>query len=623
MNLSLPARVEKCIFKAFTEKRLQDKRCLLLVSGGVDSMVLLFVMHRLYTRGAIASFEVLHFNYALRSEAKLDTDLVVATCKKFDLSLHVRHSSLPIRKASSNKTINVQAAARNLRYDEGRTLLATRDLAVIITAYHGDDNIETLLWKMGTVKSLHALTKPNELADKIFRPCLSLWKADLLAYAQHEKIPYRNDNTNRNTAYLRNALRHKVIPPFTEVLPKVKSALSVFQDRLRDAHNLEEKLLYSTRTLICVDKTILLGAGFWNRTPFMALNNNDNNNNNKSNIMLTRAERLSILHGALMKSYPERRFSKGEILEIFKKLGTGTARKQLFSSPTLGAVYYSRNIIAPLNKERPKYVKNVLLRKDSQHVNLTQNASVEAYSPNTEDHADNQPTTYDLVGNGSGIVFNGGQLAIISENINNKHHEKTHAIKTNTTEADITETHATKDSISVAKLDLHTVPMIRLKRIMGTEPFTWRGMKKAVGQILRDLKLPYQCQKDSWMITLTMRYSAYYHRDEIASSLDKSHHKAGIQRLKPPQELNMGIFSPYALYLHHHDLLSINEMTSPLLCYDDHWLAWRQKWKENDGKQSDSKQNNVIGEQYAFSVQLPPIQRANWYLVWKSQSLSK
>ena len=203
----------KSRFKAHIESNypmLHSKKLLVAVSGGVDSMVLLDLLRELLDELAVA-----HCNFQLRGQdSAQDEQLVESYCKRHQLTCHIKRFDTKLPKQST------QMAARTLRYDWFEELCLSNNYDAILTAHHADDNIETLLMNIIRGTGIDGLTGIPDQNGKILRPLLPFYKSDIIDYAQTYQIPWRQDRSNQSEDYLRNAMRHHVIPELAKLHPK-------------------------------------------------------------------------------------------------------------------------------------------------------------------------------------------------------------------------------------------------------------------------------------------------------------------------------------------------------------------------------------------------------------------
>lgn len=204
---------------------LKEKKLLLAVSGGIDSMVLVRLCHQLQLNFAVA-----HCNFQLRgNESDEDEMLVIQTCQDGYIPYFL-NSFDTLEFAKENK-LSIQLAARKLRYDWFYKLMNENGFDYILTAHHLDDSLETFLINFTRGSGLDGLTGIPEQNDKIVRPLLIFSRNEIETFAQENNIAWREDSSNASDKYLRNKLRHDVIPILKELNP---SLLSSFENTIKN-----------------------------------------------------------------------------------------------------------------------------------------------------------------------------------------------------------------------------------------------------------------------------------------------------------------------------------------------------------------------------------------------------
>lgn len=203
---------------------LRDKKCLLALSGGVDSMVLahLLLKHPI-------TFSVAHANFQLRgSDSEADQTLVEDFCNQHQIPCFVqRFYTLTY---AEQKGISIQMAARELRYQWFETVMQENGLELLLTAHHADDSLETFFINLGRGTGIKGLLGIPEQNEKIFRPLLAFSKDEILHYAEVKSIAFREDSSNAKTNYQRNWFRHQIIPLFKKNQPEfLNQALQTMQ----------------------------------------------------------------------------------------------------------------------------------------------------------------------------------------------------------------------------------------------------------------------------------------------------------------------------------------------------------------------------------------------------------
>lgn len=216
---------------------LKSSRLLLAISGGLDSVVLANLGYKLKLDMAWA-----HCNFNLRAnESDGDEAFVSGLAKKHGIELHIAH--FDTHSYAQKEGCSIQMAARKLRYDWFDELANRWHYDYILTAHHADDNLETVLINLIRGTGLDGLTGIPETSHKIVRPLLPFSREALETYAVAQGLTWREDSSNASTKYLRNKLRHEVIPIFKTINPQL---LQSFQTTLANLQ--ESQLLISDYT---------------------------------------------------------------------------------------------------------------------------------------------------------------------------------------------------------------------------------------------------------------------------------------------------------------------------------------------------------------------------------------
>ena len=192
------------------------------VSGGADSVALLFGMYLLKDKLGI-TLQAAHFNHHLRGEeSNRDEAFVRQFCDRYDIPLTVGQGNVVAGKKG------LEAAARDARYAFLKTLSGK-----IATAHTADDNAETLLMHLIRGTGLKGLGGIAPVRGNIIRPMLTVTRREVLQFLEEEGIPYVTDSSNETDAFLRNRLRHHVMPLLTAENPSLAENLSATALRLR------------------------------------------------------------------------------------------------------------------------------------------------------------------------------------------------------------------------------------------------------------------------------------------------------------------------------------------------------------------------------------------------------
>ena len=222
-------------FKTFIKNHsLFDKEHHLLVgaSAGVDSMVLLHLLKSLEYQCTVS-----HMNYQLRGEdSDADEKFVESFCFKNHLPFLVKRINKGI--VGSGEKGSVQMAARHLRYRWFNELMDDLEFDHLLTAHHADDSLETVLFNLTKGTGIKGLKGISPKIGKIRRPLLGFGKKEILEIALNEGIEWREDLTNQKDSYVRNRIRHKVIPQLQYINPSIVRSFKTTQKRINGANEI-------------------------------------------------------------------------------------------------------------------------------------------------------------------------------------------------------------------------------------------------------------------------------------------------------------------------------------------------------------------------------------------------
>ena len=204
------------------------------VSGGADSMALLYCLHSLEAELGI-TVEAAHFNHRLRGEeSDGDEAFVTDFCRQRQIPLHL--GSEDVADYSRHHHIGLEEAARQCRYAFFRSLAGT-----IATAHNADDHLETVLMHLIRGSGLRGLCGIPPKRDNIVRPILWATREEILACLEEAGLSYREDSSNNSLSYTRNRIRHQILPLLRAENPEVargvlqQSRLLRAEDQLLDA----------------------------------------------------------------------------------------------------------------------------------------------------------------------------------------------------------------------------------------------------------------------------------------------------------------------------------------------------------------------------------------------------
>jgi tRNA(Ile)-lysidine synthase len=224
---------------------LQDKKLLVATSGGLDSMVLVHLFQKLNFNFALA-----HCNFQLRNlESDEDQKFVTNYSKQHNIPFFT--TKFYTKKYSETYKLSTQVAARNLRYDWFNEILIQEKFDYIITAHHADDDVETFLIHISRGTGLEGLTGIPSQNGNIIRPMLPFSRKEIEIYASENQLQWREDSSNASDKYVRNKIRHHIVPVFKEIND---SFLQSFQNTLE--HLNQQQSLADDAVLLVYEKVV-------------------------------------------------------------------------------------------------------------------------------------------------------------------------------------------------------------------------------------------------------------------------------------------------------------------------------------------------------------------------------
>ena len=205
-----------------------DKSYLVAISGGLDSVVLSYLM-----RLAKIKFILAHCNFGLRGEESDGDEAFVRQWAK-KLGVEIVVSPFDTLQYAQKEGISTQMAARDLRYHWFDSLVIERNLGGVVVAHHLDDQVETVLLNLMRGTGIEGLYGMADKREKIIRPLLKFSKKELLAYAESVPLHWREDSSNAKDTYKRNYLRNRVLPLIEEHDDAAVGLMKMSFDRVKD-----------------------------------------------------------------------------------------------------------------------------------------------------------------------------------------------------------------------------------------------------------------------------------------------------------------------------------------------------------------------------------------------------
>ncbi len=219
--------------------KVGQKRILLAVSGGVDSIV----MAELYRLSGY-NIVIAHCNFRLRGEeSRGDEAFVWHYAKSHKIPFHVKHFNTT--EYAKKHKVSVQMAARDLRYKWLKGLCEKHKYTYLSIAHNSDDAIETFFINLlrGTgIAGLHGIASQQ---GNIVRPLLGFSRKEIEAFAKKNKIKWREDSSNASDKYERNKIRHHLIPLLEKLQPNARNAINLTIENIGEAEAIYRKAIDS------------------------------------------------------------------------------------------------------------------------------------------------------------------------------------------------------------------------------------------------------------------------------------------------------------------------------------------------------------------------------------------
>jgi tRNA(Ile)-lysidine synthase len=244
-------------FKKFVIKNSllkKGSKILIAVSGGRDSVVLCELFYK-----AKFPFAIAHCNFQLRGKESNDDEIFVKKMAS-KYSVEFFSKSFETEKSSKENKMSIQEAARFLRYEWFEKIRSKNNFDFIATAHHKDDELETFFINLirGTgIAGLHGILAKR---GRIIRPLLFAGRKEIDEFVRINKLQFREDSSNTSDKYLRNKIRHKIMPLFEEANPSFRSTLSEEIRRLSEVEKVYNYFIDANEKQILKGNSISVSA---------------------------------------------------------------------------------------------------------------------------------------------------------------------------------------------------------------------------------------------------------------------------------------------------------------------------------------------------------------------------
>ena len=208
---------------------LKAQKALLAVSGGMDSMA----MAELF-RGTSYPFAVAHCNFQLRGqESENDQAFVEQQAEALGVDCYTKR--FDTEAYAQQHKLSIQMAARELRYQWLEETRLRTGCDVVATGHHLDDAIETLLINLSRGTGVEGLKGIPIKNQNVIRPMMFTGREEIALFVQEQNLPFHEDQSNQETKYLRNKIRHQVLPVLKEINPELCGTIEDFFSRMQAA----------------------------------------------------------------------------------------------------------------------------------------------------------------------------------------------------------------------------------------------------------------------------------------------------------------------------------------------------------------------------------------------------
>ena len=238
-----------------SDGRVEGRRYLLGVSGGIDSMCMaaLFLRSELHPQFAVA-----HVNFSLRGEES-DGDMASVEEWGHIHGVRVFTRTFDTKAYASENSVSTQMAARELRYGFFKELMDSEGFDFLSIAHNLDDSIETIFLNIARGTGLRGLAGIPVRNGRIIRPLLGVSRAQIRAYVAEEGVSYRDDHTNFESHYARNRVRNIIFPEFRKINPSFLNTVRRDSEYFREASQIIDGVYEGVRSRTCTqDGGVLL-----------------------------------------------------------------------------------------------------------------------------------------------------------------------------------------------------------------------------------------------------------------------------------------------------------------------------------------------------------------------------
>lgn len=315
---------------------LKEKKLLIAISGGIDSVVLTHLLYQLNQNISLA-----HCNFQLRNDQSNLDELFVKNLGN-SLNISVLSTKFETKKYALEHKLSIQLAARELRYNWFDTLVKKYHFDYVLTGHHADDNLETFLINLTRGSGLDGLKGIPSVNGKIIRPLLIFSRKEIQEFASKNNIEWREDTSNYETKYVRNKIRHQIIPVLKELNPNLLKTHQKTTDSLKESQQIISDRIQQVEIDILTREKKLL------------------------KINIPKLLKLSNPKAYLYQLLKEYKFTQWN--DVYKLVYAQSGKKIATISHTL---LKDRDFLLLLHIEQKKTIKNEIVSINKEEVNIT------------------------------------------------------------------------------------------------------------------------------------------------------------------------------------------------------------------------------------------------------------
>lgn len=234
-----------------------ERKVLVAVSGGPDSLALLHMLH-------LAGFSMVaaHLDHMLRPSSSEEASKVRNICQEWGVSCVIERINVS-RFATENK-LSIEEAARECRYRFLFEKAEEFEAQAVITGHTADDQVETVLMHLLRGAGMNGLVGMSVVEDvrhwgkdiPLWRPMLGVWREEVIGYCEEHDLKPIQDESNADTRFFRNRLRHELIPQLESINPQIKRTFVKMTDIVGEDNRLLNQITDEIWQACCMDESI-------------------------------------------------------------------------------------------------------------------------------------------------------------------------------------------------------------------------------------------------------------------------------------------------------------------------------------------------------------------------------